>query len=444
MISTRVKKSVEWHTNDSPASPPNPTGFIGMDNAENWLIRPEALPVMRKAMQRDFDADDLSYSRNIPGEVELLEATAAFFNKFFAPRVPVAADHVVTQGGAMEILDCLVYSVCDEGEALLIDAPFWGGFGNAAHLRNANRLVEVARPVDFADKAAIVRHYEKALEGAPCRVRGIMVCNPHNPYGHIYPTVYLEAVLEFCEKHDIHCISDEIYGLTTWGHSNHHHPESKDVVESPEKKFTSVLSLDLKKLKINPARVHIVYGISKDLGSSGLRLGILVTQNNPELREGVFTVERYTVSSATAVLTQALLQDLRTTEAWLEHSRSLLRKSADYATGFLAFHQVPFYRPVAGVFVWARLGGRDATEASDLALWGKTSAAGAALAYGAAFHEKERGWFRITFALPRDDLVEGLRRIETGMGKKRRYEAPLDTKPAQEVEEEKTGGCVAM
>lgn len=279
------------------------------------------------------------------------------------------------------------------------------------------------------------------MEGASCRVRGIIVCNPQNPFGHIYPTSYIEAVLKFCESHDIHYISDEIYSMTTWGGPNQARLESNpDIVDSPEKKFTSVLSIDLKKLEVNPARVHVVYGISKDLGSSGLRLvcqtfplcaysivadsfakGILVTQNNPDLREGVYTVERYTVSSATAIITMALFSDLLVMERWLVRSRMLLRKSAYLVGGFLAFHDIPFYRPVAGVFVFARLGGRSATKDSDAALWKRISAAGAAVAYGAAFHKREPGWFRITIALPKKQLVEGLRRIETGLGTKRRY-----------------------
>jgi len=151
-----------------------------------------------------------------------------------------------------------------------------------------------------------------------------------------------------------------------------------------------------------------------------------VTQSNPDLREGVYTVERHTVSSATAIITTALFSDLLVTEHWLVRSRLLLRMSADYVGGFMAFHNIPFYRPVAGVFVFARLGGRSATKDSDAALWKRISAAGAALAYGAAFHEKELGWFRITFALPKKQLVEGLRRIETGLGTKRRYQPEQD------------------
>lgn len=33
----------------------------------------------------------------------------------------------------------------------------------------------------------------------------------------------------------------------------------------------------------DPARLHVVHGMSKDFGSNGLRLGVLITQNNPLL-----------------------------------------------------------------------------------------------------------------------------------------------------------------
>lgn len=436
-ISSRVRESVHWHDTDSPSSPKVPEGYIGMDNAENWLIRPQEIPAMQEAIRREFSVESLDYQRSTPGDPAILKGAANFLNRFFNPRSPVLAEHVVAQGGAMVILDSLVFSVCDEGEGLLIDAPFWGGFNNAARLRNNNRLVEVDRPDSFADTEVIIKHYEDAIAKAGIPVRGIIICNPHNPTGHVYPKSYMEAVLKFAEKHNIHFISDEIYGLTTWGgpKKGNHAREieagdaskpkpNADIIDSPETNFTSVLSMDLAKLGVNPARVHLVYGISKDLGASGLRLGLFVTQNNAILREGVFTVERYTVSSATSLMTQALFSNLGATASWLSKSRNLLRESADYVSGFCQFHGIPFYRPVAGVFIFARLGGKNATLESDMALWTKIASAGAAVAYGAGFHEKEAGWFRITFALKKKDMVEGFKRIEKGLGAKKKYKGP--------------------
>lgn len=155
-----------------------------------------------------------------------------------------------------------------------------------------------------------------------------------------------------------------------------------------------------------------------------------MTQSNPDLRKAVYTVERFTVSNATAIITMALFSDLLVTEHWLVRSRMLLRTSADYVGQFMTFHNIPFYRPVAGVFVFARLGGRSATKDSDAALWRRLSAAGVALAYGAALHEEELGWFRLTFAIPKEQMIEGLRRIEIGLRTKRKYQPENDESAA--------------
>lgn len=52
--------------------------------------------------------------------------------------------------------------------------------------------------------------YEQALhesEAAGCRIRAVMICNPHNPLGFCYSREALEAYARFCEKHDLHLVS---------------------------------------------------------------------------------------------------------------------------------------------------------------------------------------------------------------------------------------------
>lgn len=74
----------------------------------------------------------------------------------------------------------------------------------------------------------------------------------------MYPQSHIEALLQFCEQNDLHFISDEIYGLSVFN-------------TTATGGFVSVLQIDLEALGVNPNRVHMVYSISKDLGSSGLR-----------------------------------------------------------------------------------------------------------------------------------------------------------------------------
>lgn len=420
MLSRRLQKSLDWLSNEIPAAPTYPEDVVKMDSAENWLVRPHILPIMREAISSNLSGEHLSYQKSYGGNPELLGATSNMLNKFFHPRFAVKPEHIVAGAGAAAILDSLDFAICELEDGLLIDAPMWEGFGLASNLRNDDRLIPVARPPNYSTKEQAVQHYVKAMEGAPCRIRGIIVCNPQNPYGHIYPRFWMEAVLQFCEAQDIHYISDEIYGMSTFGPASptsesHISEKSQPIFESPETTFTSVLSFNLEQLGVNPARVHCIYGISKDLGSSGLRLGFFITQSNPELRHALAILNRFRVSNASSLMGLGLFSDLLRLESILARNRLDLRSAAEYVGDFLAFHNVSFYRPAAGCFLWARLGGADATAESDAELWRRFASAGVALATGRAFNETEHGWFRITYALPREDLQRGVRRIETAL-----------------------------
>lgn len=87
----------------------------------------------------------------------------------------------------------------------------------------------------------------------------------------------IETLLRYASKHNLHVISDEVYALSTFGHLL---PDS-NVDQDP---FLSVLSLPNLKQLIDPSLVHVVYGLSKDFGVNGLRVGFVIDQHNPILR----------------------------------------------------------------------------------------------------------------------------------------------------------------
>lgn len=138
-------------------------------------------------------------------------------------------------------------------------------------MRNGVKLIPVAVPALTRDPLAIVQHYRRALQAADCTVRGVLFCNPHNPRGQIYPSDIIEALLCFCEENNLHFVSDEIYALSTFG-SGWAPCESSRIHKAQTTSFTSVLQMRLDTLGVNASRVHTLYSISKDLGSSGLRL----------------------------------------------------------------------------------------------------------------------------------------------------------------------------
>jgi gliotoxin/aspirochlorine biosynthesis aminotransferase len=285
---------------------------VDLATAENWLIRPEMLALL-KSNGKTLEAKHLSYAGGLGGTPELLAALSQFFNHFFSPLIPVEPQHIVTGPGCGAVLDTLINDLCDDGDALLVTAPMWGeyvvkplqcvalqgsnhpdvfcitysyyllsyfnakliqtgSFEVSAVLRNGVRLIPVHVAFEKTHSTKEVVAAYRAAAGKTDRVRGLLFCNPHNPHGHIHPVEVIEALLQYCEETDIHFVSDEIYALSTFGDVKKPRGGSVDMFESHTAEFVSVLSRNLTELGVKRSRVHLLYSISKDLGSSGMRL----------------------------------------------------------------------------------------------------------------------------------------------------------------------------
>lgn len=101
-----------------------------------------------------------------------------------------------------------------------------------------------------------------------------------------------------------------------------------------------------------------------------------------------------------------------------------LRTAAQMAIRFVEFHGLSYYKPVAGLYIWLRLSDDCSTFDEEEALVQRCSQRGVFVGSGADYSEPQPGWFRLTFALPEEKLLEGLRRIEEAMG----YEKVFNTR----------------
>ena len=96
--------------------------------------------------------------------------------------------------------------------------------------------------------------YEEAILQATkdgIKIRALVICNPHNPLGKCYPLETLKGFFKLCAKHNIHIISDEVYGCSVFP------VQSTDAVP-----FTSMLSIDPTGILRND-QLHVLYGLSK-------------------------------------------------------------------------------------------------------------------------------------------------------------------------------------
>ena len=124
--------------------------------------------------------------------------------------------------------------------------------------------------------------------------------------------------------------------------------------------------------------------------------------------------------NAAAVMVAPILQDIPKLAKLVALNINRLRKAAEIAIQFAEFHGLTYYKPVAGLYIWVRLSKDCETFDQEEVIVQQCAKHGVLVGSGADYSEIQAGWFRLTFALPWDDFLEGLRRVEAAIGYKDR------------------------
>ncbi|KAF1362624.1 PLP-dependent transferase [Lizonia empirigonia] len=407
-LSDRMRSTVESimpkiATQVAQRSSSNPP--IDFSTAENWLIRSELVEFFKDTLARDLTEQHLSYQKGFSGDPLLIATLVDTFNRRFAPAMPVEASHVVVGPGGAAILESLLLNICDAGDGMLVLAPFWSGFHFQFDVGPKVSIVPVTSAEENVFSEDCIPNLETALAKAECKIKGVVLCNPHNPLGQCYTRKALEAMVTFCERHDLHFISDEIYALSTY-----------DSADLPDPRpFISILSLNLPTIKVNPARVHVIWSVSKDFGCSGFRMGSLVTQGSPAMACGVAMAANTQVSGLTAVAVAALLSDQTITDRFLQLNRKRLSCAYETMTAFLRSRSIRYIPACAGIYVWAKLSSRVRTWDQENELTKLLAECQVAVSAGKSYAATEPGWYRLSFAIKPEQLSKGLHRLASGI-----------------------------
>ena len=97
--------------------------------------------------------------------------------------------------------------VADEGDEIIVVEPYYTNYQTFAYL---NGITLKAVPTDIHHGFAVpdIAEFEKLLTG---RTRAVLLSNPCNPSGKLFTRNEMIAIGEFCRKHDLFLISDEVY-----------------------------------------------------------------------------------------------------------------------------------------------------------------------------------------------------------------------------------------
>ncbi|KAF4948216.1 hypothetical protein FGADI_9808 [Fusarium gaditjirri] len=398
---------------------------IDLATAENWLIRPELQRLCKEAIQSQLTEDHLSYAQGFGGDALLLASAADFFNTYFKPLNPVLSEHIVATPGATSCLDSLLYCICDEGDIVLVPAPYW------SLLRAKVKIVPVITkyeiPVDGCNyeilDGSLLSSLNEAYQSVSdkSRVRALIMTNPHNPFAQCYHEAELREAIAFCQSNGFHYISDELYAMSDLQRMQGYGGNVRAPFVSALRLTYESPELEGQKLEpLSPSKIHIIWSLSKDFGSSGLRLGFLINQD-PSCKALLASVYILSTIHASCLSSIAASHILKSTELPILLEKAATRLREAHKTAITRFHKwgAPFIYPHAGPYVTVKLVKLAKNlEEEDEGLE-KLKQAGVVVSRLGSFagwkemsgNQNHFGWVRMTVAVPAERLLDALDRI---------------------------------
>jgi len=363
---------------------------IGFGAGEPDFPTPDTIVAAAEAACRDPRNHHYTPTAGLP---ELREAVAA--KTLRDSGLEVAASQVlITNGGKQAVANAFAV-LCDPGDEVLVPAPYWTTYPEVIAL--AGGVPVVIQTGVSSGFRVTVDQLEAARTPA---TKVLLFVSPSNPTGAVYPREEIEAIGRWAAGHGIWVVTDEIYEHLVYDGVEHHSmpvvvPEIAD-------------------------RCIVVNGVAKTYAMTGWRVGWMLgptdaiaaatnlqsheTSNVANVSQRAALAAVSGDLSAVAMMRAAFDRRRRTIHRMLNEIdgvECLLPEGAFYA-----------YPSVSGLY-GRELAGRTCSSSAELAELA-IEVAKVAVVPGEAFGTP--GYFRMSYALGDDDLVEGVRRLATLFG----------------------------
>jgi alanine-synthesizing transaminase len=123
----------------------------------------------------------------------------------------ITADEVFMGNGVSELIDLVLRALLNDGDEVLIPSPDYPLWTAAVTLNGGKAVHYPCRPEN-----GFVPDPEEVARLITPRTRAIVVINPNNPTGAVYPRAVLEGLARVAERSGLVVFSDEIYDQMTY------------------------------------------------------------------------------------------------------------------------------------------------------------------------------------------------------------------------------------
>ena len=347
---------------------------------------------IKAAAQKAIDNNYSKYSP-VAGYPDLRKAIVAKLKN--ENGLDYTAAEISVSNGAKQCVCNAVLALVDDGDEVIIPAPYWVSYPQMVKLAGGTPVIV---PAGFEqDFKMTAQQLEEAITP---KTRMLILCSPSNPTGSVYTAEELAALAEVILKHDdLFVLADEIYE-----HINY------------TGKHASIASVPGMK-----ERSIIINGVSKAYAMTGWRIGFAAAPEwiikGLNKLQGQYTSGPCSVSQKAAeeayVASQQCVEDMRIA---FERRRNLIVELAKDIPGLeVNVPQGAFYLfPKCSSFFGKTDGKRVINNSSDLAMYlleeGHVATVG-----GDAFGDPE--CFRMSYATSDDNIREAMKRIKTCLSK---------------------------
>lgn len=159
-------------------------------------------PCILDALHRRVDHGVFGYAQPHEG---LNDAILTYLRDRRNATVPL--DHIVHLGGLVPALSLAARAFCKPGEAVMTCTPVYPPFLGVHHDAHVE-LTTVDHILTDDEWSFDWEAMEKAVTPS---TKVFLLCNPQNPLGRVFPAADIERLAEFCERHDLILVSDEIH-----------------------------------------------------------------------------------------------------------------------------------------------------------------------------------------------------------------------------------------
>lgn len=347
---------------------------------------------IKEAAKKAVDENFSRYSP-VPGYMDLRKAIVAKLKN--ENNLDYTTSEILVSNGAKQSVCNTVMALVNDGEEVIIPAPYWVSYP---------QMVKLAGGTPVIVNAGFEQNFKmtpEQLEAAITpKTRMLILCSPSNPTGSVYTKDELEALAEVIKRHDdLFVLADEIYE-----HLNYV-DKHESIAQFPGMK----------------ERTIIVNGVSKAYAMTGWRIGFIAAPEwivkGCNKLQGQYTSGPCSVSQKAAEAAYTTSQEcVETMRKAFERRRDLIVELAKEIPGLeVNCPQGAFYLfPKCSGFYGKSYEGKTINNSTDLAMFlleeGHVATVG-----GDAFGDPE--CFRMSYATSDDNIREAMRRIKETLAK---------------------------